>query len=97
MRSRTSHRIARVDWSWIKYAGDDGDHDADESMFAAEGLTEAMNITEGLLKRARSRWPLDKISEMSWVKEGIQVPGGIKFREEGEAEVISSIPIDVTP
>jgi len=97
MRSRTSHRIARVDWSWIKYAGDDGDHDADESMFAADGLTEAMNITEGLLKRARSRWPLDKVSEISWVKEGIQVSGGIKFREEGEAEVISSVPIDVTP
>ncbi|KXJ92910.1 kinase-like domain-containing protein [Microdochium bolleyi] len=97
MRSRTSHRIARVDWSWIKYAGDDGDHDADESKFAAEDLTDAMNITEGLLKRARSRWTLDKVSETAWVKDGIKAPGGIKFREEGEAEIISSDEVDVIP
>lgn len=97
MRSRTSHRIARVDWSWIKYAGDDGDHDADESKFAADGLTDAMNITEGLLKRARSRWPLDKVYETDWVKFGIMAPGGIKFREEGEAEIISSDQVDITP
>ncbi|KAI0159893.1 kinase-like protein [Hypoxylon sp. FL1284] len=88
MRSRTSHRIARVEWRWIKYQGDDGDHDADEAKFKSEGLTGAMEITEGLLKRARSRWPMDKVVAHEWVSAGIQVEGGIKFREEEEGEEI---------
>ncbi|KAI1342173.1 kinase-like protein [Xylariaceae sp. FL0016] len=89
MRSRTSHRIARVEWSWIKYAGDDGDHDANEATFEKDGLTGAMEITEGFLKRARSRWPMQKAAEYEWVKGGIQVDGGIKFREEEEGEEVS--------
>ncbi|KAI1398277.1 kinase-like protein [Hypoxylon fuscum] len=89
MRSRTSHRIARVEWRWIKYQGDDGDHDADEAKFESEGLKGAMEITEGLLKRARSRWPMDKVVEHEWVSGGIQVEGGIKFREEEEGEKVS--------
>jgi protein-serine/threonine kinase len=88
MRSRTSHRIARVEWSWIKYAGEDGDHDANEAKFEKEGLKGAMEITEGLLKRARSRWPLEKVAETPWVAEGIRVEGGIKFREEEEGEEV---------
>lgn len=88
MRSRTSHRIARVEWSWIKFAGDDGDHDANEAKFEAEGLKGAMEITEGLLKRARSRWPLNRVAEMKWVQDGIDVEGGIKFREEKEGVVL---------
>lgn len=89
MRSRTSHRIARVEWSWIKYSGDDGDHEANEAKFEAEGLKGAMEITEGLLKRARSRWPLDKVAESEWVEGGVQVEGGVRFREEDEGEVVS--------
>ncbi|KAI5920294.1 kinase-like domain-containing protein [Camillea tinctor] len=88
MRSRTSHRIARVEWSWIKYAGNDGDHDANEAKFAADGLTGAMEITEGFLKRARSRWPMEKAAGHEWVKGGINVEGGIKFREEAEGEEV---------
>ncbi|KAI0470962.1 kinase-like protein [Xylariaceae sp. FL0804] len=88
MRSRTSHRIARVEWSWIKYAGDDGDHDANEAMFKKDGLIGAMEITEGFLRRSRSRWPMEKASEHEWVRGGIQVPGGIKFREEEEGEEV---------
>lgn len=88
MRSRTSHRIARVEWQWIKYAGNDGDHEGDEEKFKAVGLLGAMEITEGLLKRSRTRWPLEKVSETDWVKGGIAVEGGIKFREEVEGEEI---------
>ncbi|OTB00443.1 hypothetical protein M426DRAFT_236697 [Hypoxylon sp. CI-4A] len=88
MRSRTSHRIARVEWSWIKYRGDDGDHDASEEKFKSEGLKGAMEITEGLLKRARSRWPMDKVAEHEWVGGGIQAEGGIRFREEEEGEEV---------
>ncbi|KAI0835700.1 kinase-like protein [Hypoxylon sp. FL0890] len=88
MRSRTSHRIARVEWRWIKYQGDDGDHEANEAKFESEGLKGAMEITEGLLKRARSRWPMERVEEHEWVKGGIRVEGGIKFREEEEGEEV---------
>lgn len=88
MRSRTSHRIARVEWQWIRYAGGDGDHDGDIQKFEKEGLLGAMEVTEGLLQRSRSRWSLEKVAEMPWVKAGISVEGGIKFREEKEGKIV---------
>jgi protein-serine/threonine kinase len=88
MRSRTSHRIARVEWSWIKYAGEDGDHDANIALFEKDGLKGAMEITEGLLKRARSRWPLSQVVEHEWVRDAIQVEGGLKFPEEEEGQEV---------
>jgi len=80
MRSRTSHRIARVDWSWIEYAGDEGDHEGNPQKFKDAGLDGAMAVTEGLLQRARSRWTMDKLADHEWVKGGVAVEGGIKFR-----------------
>lgn len=88
MRSRTSHRIARVEWQWFKYAGDDGDHEGNEEQFKAAGLLGAMEITEGLLKRSRSRWPLEKVAATEWIKGGVTVEGGIKFREEDDGEEV---------
>lgn len=88
MRSRTSHRIARVEWRWVEYAGDDGDHEANHAMFEEKGLLGAMEITEGLLKRARSRWTMDLVANQPWVRDAIQVEGGIKFRDEDEGEVV---------
>ncbi|KAK9796525.1 putative Aurora kinase [Seiridium cardinale] len=88
MRSRTSHRIARVEWRWIEYAGDDGDHEGDEAKFEAKGLKGAMEVTEGLLKRARSRWTLEKVAAMEWVRDGIKIEGGPKFKEEEEGEEV---------
>ncbi|KAI1101219.1 kinase-like protein [Jackrogersella minutella] len=88
MRSRTSHRIARVEWRWIKYQGDDGDHDANEAKFESDGLKGAMEITEGLLKRARSRWPMERVAGHDWVSGGIKVEGGLRFREEKEGEEV---------
>jgi protein-serine/threonine kinase len=81
-RSRTSHRIARIEWVWIEYAGEEGDHEADPEKFKAAGLEGAMIATEGLLKRARSRWTLEQIAELEWVSGAIAVPGGIRFVEE---------------
>ncbi|RDW59700.1 hypothetical protein BP6252_12787 [Coleophoma cylindrospora] len=81
-RSKTSHRIARVEWRWVEYAGEEGDHEGDPEKFERAGLLGAMNVTEGLLKRARSRWTLEKVMEEEWVKGAIGVEGGIKFREE---------------
>jgi protein-serine/threonine kinase len=88
MRSRTSHRIARAEWRWVEYAGDEGDHEANLSMFEENGLVGAMEITEGLLKRARSRWTIDHVASQPWVRDAIQIEGGIKFREEDEGQVI---------
>ncbi|KAI6381489.1 hypothetical protein MCOR25_001182 [Pyricularia grisea] len=87
MRSRTSHRIARIEWRWVTFAGEDGDHDGDEELFKSKGLLGAMQITEGLLKRARSRWTVDKVAQTEWVKGGIQVEGGVKFLEVEDGEV----------
>jgi protein-serine/threonine kinase len=88
LRSRTSHRIARVEWCWIEYAGDEGDHEGDPGKFKQADLLGAMYVTEGLLKRARSRWTLEKVAEQEWVKGGIDVEGGIKFREEDNPEEV---------
>ncbi|KAK4240157.1 Serine/threonine-protein kinase PRR1 [Achaetomium macrosporum] len=93
MRSRTSHRIARVEWRWFEYGvgeGEEGegDHEADLGKFEAKGLTGAMEVVEGLLKRARIRWSLPKVAETEWVSGGIRVEGGIKFREEEEGEEV---------
>ncbi|KAF6802606.1 CAMK protein kinase [Colletotrichum sojae] len=91
MRSRIRHRIARADWRWIVFGdGGNGDdeHEGDEAKFKERGMLGAMEITEGLLQRARSRWTLEKVSENEWVKGAIQVEGGLRFREEIEgAEV----------
>ncbi|KAG0647615.1 Pheromone response regulator 1 [Hyphodiscus hymeniophilus] len=81
-RSAIGHRIARVDWKWVEFAGEEGDHEADVEKFRAAGLEGAMIVTENLLKRSRSRWPLEKVMEQQWVKGGIDVEGGIQFREE---------------
>ncbi|OBT58927.1 CAMK protein kinase [Pseudogymnoascus sp. 24MN13] len=83
-RSRTSHRIARVEWRWVMWEGEDGDHEADEAKFEAAGLKTAMEITENLLKRARSRWTVDRVAQIEWVKSAIRVDGGIRFRNEEE-------------
>jgi protein-serine/threonine kinase len=89
MRSRTSHRIARIEWCWIDYAGDDGKHEGSIAKFQERGLLGAMEITEKLVDRARQRWTLDQVADTEWVKGGINVDGGIRFREEAEAEEVA--------
>lgn len=88
MRSRTSHRIARVEWRWVEYAGDDGDHEGSAAKFKERGLLGAMEITEGLLKRARSRWSANKVAAQPWVRDALKIDGGLQFREEEEAEEV---------
>jgi protein-serine/threonine kinase len=88
MRSKIPHRIARVEWCWIEYAGEEGDHEGDPKKFKQRELLGAMNITEGLLKRSRSRWTLEKVQEEEWVKGAVDVDGGIRFRQEDDPEVV---------
>jgi protein-serine/threonine kinase len=73
---------------WIEYAGEEGDHEGNPEKFKERGLEGAMIVTEGLLKRARSRWSMEKVAEQEWVKGGIQVEGGIKFREEDNPQEV---------
>lgn len=87
-RSKTSHRIARVEWRWILWEGNDGDHDGDIAKFEVAGLKGAMEVTENLLKRPRSRWTVERVAQEEWVKEAIQVERGIKFRDEEKAEEV---------
>lgn len=88
-RSRTSHRIARVEYIWIRFAGEDGDHEADVEKFEQAGLLGAMHIVEGLLKRARTRWTLSKVADEHWLSEGITLEGGMpRFPEEDEANEV---------
>tara|TARA_R110002060_G_scaffold58033_1_gene68135 strand:- start:2013 stop:2279 length:267 start_codon:yes stop_codon:yes gene_type:complete len=77
-----------VEWRWIEYAGEEGDHEGDPEKFKELGLLGAMAVTEGLLKRARSRWTMAKVAEEGWVKGGIEIENGIKFREEDIPEEV---------
>lgn len=94
LRSRTSHRIARVEWVWVEYAGEEGDHEGDPQKFREKGLEGAMVVTEGLLRRVRNRWTMDQVADHEWV-QGALPEGGLKFREEDNpAEVLD---IDSSP
>ncbi|KAG9201393.1 hypothetical protein G6514_005765 [Epicoccum nigrum] len=80
-RSRAAHRIARCDWSWVKFGDDDGEWDPEKGKEWAG----ARECVEGLLKKvSRGRKSLEDIQNMNWVKEGIQVEGGLKTRLEDD-------------
>lgn len=79
-KSPTSHRIARCEWQWVRYADAEGEWDGSKE----KELEGAREVVEGLLARARSRWSLEKVQEKEWVKSGVQVPGGLKMEEEEE-------------
>ncbi|CCU81207.1 serine/threonine-protein kinase [Blumeria hordei DH14] len=81
-RSRTSHRIARVEWDWVKYACQGDDHEGDPDKFCSQGIKGVKEITEGLLRRVRDRWTLQEVAATEWVSGGVQVKGGLQFREE---------------
>jgi len=88
LRSRTSHRIARVEWNWIEYAGEEGEHEGDPQKFKEKGLYGAMVTTEGLLRRTRNRWSMQELAEYEWVKGAIP-EGGVQFHiEDNPAEII---------
>ncbi|KAI9702448.1 MAG: hypothetical protein M1836_000928 [Candelina mexicana] len=83
MRSRTAHRVARCEWSWVKYADEEGEALGQEGFGDLWGAKE---VVEGLLKRARTRLSLDTVSEMEWVKGAIRIDGELKEREEDDSE-----------
>lgn len=80
-RTRAAHRIARCDWGWVKFGDEDGEWDAEKGKEWAG----ARGIVESLLKKvSRGRKSLEDIEKTDWVKQGIQVDGGLKMRIEIE-------------
>ncbi|KAJ4331999.1 hypothetical protein N0V87_008739 [Didymella glomerata] len=80
-RTRASHRIARCDWDWIKFADEDGEWDVEKGKEWAG----AREVVESLLKKvSRGRKSLEDVEKMDWVQQGIQVEGGLKMRVEIE-------------
>lgn len=80
LRARTPHRIARCEWSWYRYADADGEWDPNKG----QGLEGARECVESLLKRNTRRKSLDDIVEMEWVRDAIDVSGGL---QRGDKEV----------
>ncbi|KAK3638870.1 hypothetical protein LTR56_012783 [Elasticomyces elasticus] len=84
-RSRNTHRIARCDWIWCRFGDEDGEWDDARS----QGFEGGKEVVEGLLKKVRmGRKPLDVVAEMDWVKEGVQVEGGLQVREDENDEAL---------
>ena len=73
-RSPTSHKIARCEWQWVRWADDEGEWDA----VKGQELNPAKDIVEGLIAKRRSRWDLTKVAETEWVRGGVAVPGGLR-------------------
>lgn len=79
LRARTPHRIARCEWSWYKYADEDGEWDP----VKGKDLDDAHKIVKGLLVRATRRMTLDEVAQTEWVKDAIAVPA----LQRGDKEV----------
>ena len=81
-KTPTSHRIARCDWQWLRYADDNAEWD----VVKGKDVQEAAKIVEGLIAKRRSRWTLEKVHETPWVMGGIGVPGGLQGPEAARRE-----------
>ena len=84
-RSRNTHRIARCDWIWCRF----GDEDGDWEPSPGTEFDGARICVEGLLKKVRmGRKSLEEIESMEWVRNGIQVRGGLRMRDEEEDDAL---------
>ena len=82
-KSPPKHRIARCEWSWVKYADNEGEWDP----MKGRALEGAKVVVEGLLARVRNRWTLEKVEQTEWVRNGVAVEGGLRrFEDEDEDE-----------
>lgn len=81
--SHKVHRIARCDWTWVRWANDDKEWDSVKGI-ALEG---ARGVVEALLTKARARWGLDKVAETDWVSQGMVLDGPLRrLSDEDEDE-----------
>ena len=73
-KSPTSHRIARCEWSWVRWADADGEFD----VVKGQALLGGCKVVEGLLLRNSRRWDLEKVGTTEWVGQGVAVDGGLR-------------------
>ena len=73
-KSPKSHKIARCEWQWVRWADADGEWDA----VKGHELDGAKEVVEALVAKRRSRMDLEKVGELPWVQEGIDVEGGLR-------------------
>lgn len=72
-RGRTSHRIARVEWSWFRY------EELAENPNESNLWSQAINIVNGCLQRRDKRWLASKeIVQNPWVSNAIVPPGSLE-------------------
>lgn len=82
-RSRNTHRIARCDWIWCRFGDEDGEWDVQGK--ESEAWRPAGEVVEGLLKKVRmGRKSLEEVERNGWVAKGVDVEGGLKWKEEDE-------------
>lgn len=79
-RSPASHRIARCEWQWIKYADAEGEWDAAKG----KDFEGAREIVEGLVARARDRWSLEKVQGTAFASGAIAVDGGLRREDDDD-------------
>jgi protein-serine/threonine kinase len=74
----------------VNFGDEDGEWDAEKG----KDWTGARECVEGLLKKVnRGRKSVEDLEKMEWVKQGIQVEGGLKSRPEDEvAEHNTALP-----
>ena len=77
-----THRVARCEWSWWKWAGADGEWD----QVKGKELEGGRAAVESLLVRARSRTGLDEVATKDWVKGGMTLEGELKRATYEEEE-----------
>jgi len=78
LKARTPHRVARCEWGWVRYGDADNEWDPEKG----KELEGARRCVEGLLKRNTRRVPLTEIRDWPWVRDGIQIDGGLRWVEE---------------
>lgn len=85
-RSKNTHRIARCDWIWCRFGDEEGEWDE----VRGKGWEGARGVVEGLLRKVRmGRWEMERVEGAEWVKQGVQVEGGVRRREDDGGWVLS--------
>lgn len=78
LKARTPHRVARIEWGWVRYGDEDNEWDPEKG----KELEGARKCVDSLLRRNTRRTPLADIRDWPWVKDGIQIDGGLRWVEE---------------
>lgn len=67
-RGRTTHRIARVEWSWLQYR----DYKPPEGASESTSWTGAKKIVEGCLQKRDIRLTSSAIADMPWAQTSVK-------------------------